>query len=160
MTILVLPFSSSTVGQLTFDISTLTSVRNLEALFTIAILQISLSLERLSRLSINLQAWRDSNPQLPVLETGALPIELQAYSQFAITQNTNSPFRAIERSSLPDLNRLPLPYQGSALPAELRELKTEFVLLHAIKRTQNPTHLVHFRAGDGTRTRDQQLGRL
>ena len=28
---------------------------------------------------LNWQAWQDSNLQLPVLETGALPIELQAY---------------------------------------------------------------------------------
>ena len=27
----------------------------------------------------NWQEWRDSNPQPPVLETGALPIELHSY---------------------------------------------------------------------------------
>src|SRR5690606_30734446 len=38
------------------------------------------SLSRLLQTAIQLQARRDSNPQPPVLETGALPIELRTYA--------------------------------------------------------------------------------
>ena len=55
------------------------------------------------------------------------------------------------------LNRWPLPYQGSALPTELRKRSDFFerVAFH-MHRSEH----FQFWAGDGTRTRDQQLGRL
>src|SRR6187401_1408794 len=46
------------------------------------------------------QARRDSNPQLPVLETGALPIELLAYLQSGGLRPRGPPY-ALTRGTLP-----------------------------------------------------------
>src|SRR3984893_4573900 len=84
------------------------------------------------------QARRESNPQPPVLETGALPIELLAYTQLAswragelahaITnhQVTQSPSHQLLRLLV-----------GSVLPAEaaeLRELQSFRCLLLVLRR--------------------------
>jgi hypothetical protein len=61
--------SSSRVGQATFDISTRTSWKNFAIFLNI------FYVVRSSNTALKLwQAWRDSNPQHPVLETGALTV--------------------------------------------------------------------------------------
>src|SRR3954470_6791406 len=59
------------------------------------------------------------------------------------------PFRLLP-SSRAGLNRGPHPYQGCALPTELRERSYPLT----------PAASCGLQAGDGTRTRDPQLGRL
>ena len=57
------------------------------------------------------QARRDSNPQPPVLETGALPIELRTY--------TSSPRRSSAAWLGTESNRRHHDFQSCALPTEL-----------------------------------------
>src|SRR4029077_8200879 len=57
--------------------------------------------------SSNWQARRDSNPQLPVLETGALPIELLAYEPLlALFVSRMFPAEPAELAHLETLGRL------------------------------------------------------
>ena len=74
MTIIVCPLSSVREGQLTFPISNLTSLRNLLIFLNISPVHLNLP----AAVPILEQAWRDSNPQPPDLESGALAIVLQA----------------------------------------------------------------------------------
>ena len=62
---------SFAVGQVTLKASCLTSWINFKGFF-------------IYNLKLNWQERRESNPQPPVLETGALPIELHSYSVYSI----------------------------------------------------------------------------
>ncbi len=75
MTRIVDPLSSVIFGHTTFDISTLTSLKYLID----RSVHVAIASSAYFRIMIFWQARRDSNPQQPVLETGALPIELLAY---------------------------------------------------------------------------------
>jgi hypothetical protein len=87
------PFSSGQLGHVTFVISFLTSLINFfesSTIFAIFaarlddILSLSRRLPTYHKLApkelFSWQARRDLNPQQPVLETGALPVELLAYT--------------------------------------------------------------------------------
>ena len=76
MTTKVDPFNSLHLGQETFFISNLTSEKNFLILFIYASNQSNSQIQ----FFLFLQEWQGSNPQPPVLETGALPIELHSFS--------------------------------------------------------------------------------
>src|SRR5215475_4207516 len=74
ITTIVVPTTSSRVGKLTFRISVRTSDRN-----SLAFVHQFIAWASILCPSQRLKDWqgrRDSNPQPPVLETGALPLEL------------------------------------------------------------------------------------
>ena len=75
MTRMVEPLSSIQDGQATLDISILTSLKYLNVLSVIFAIKMPVFFKFW-------QARRDLNPQQPVLETGALPIELLACKLF------------------------------------------------------------------------------
>ena len=65
--------SSSRVGQLTLENSTRTSLQKL------------VNFAHIPRLQTSWQVWQDSNLQPLVLETSALPIELQTYFHYRVS---------------------------------------------------------------------------
>ena len=71
ITIIVWPLNCPRDGQLTFDISVFTSLRNL-LIFWIIIFRSVYVIPDTRFYLKEQQAWRDLNPQPPVLETGAL----------------------------------------------------------------------------------------
>src|SRR4030095_10965880 len=84
---------------------------------------------------------------LDALRVHATILRGEVVAVFAVVAGENDFVSAhlrfrFSKSLRPGWTRGPLPYQGSALPTELRE--------------QPPTD----RAGDGARTRDIELGRL
>ena len=77
-TIIVVTIVSRRDGQVTFAISRRTCCTNSPGfVFAIYVLTFHLPFSFSGRRS-EWQEWRDSNPQPPVLETGALPIELHS----------------------------------------------------------------------------------
>ncbi len=71
-TMMVVTSVSLRVGQVTFASSLLTSWKKMRGFRFI-----SANLQACYR---EWQEWRDSNPQPPVLETGALPVELHSFA--------------------------------------------------------------------------------
>ena len=78
-----------------------------------------------------------------------------------VTPSPPSP--SLQPSSRAGLNRGPHPYQGCALPTELRERRPAYPLASGDRQvplTGESERKLCLEAGDGTRTRDPQLGRL
>lgn len=76
--------------------------------------------------------WWDSNPQPPASEAGAQPVELHPSgmvglggfepptSRLSGARSNQMSYRPVKWSGRPGSNRLPPPWQGGALPDELR----------------------------------------
>ena len=96
-TMTVVTATSLRVGHVTFDVSLRTSCTNFSG-FAICRFssfrqtsRFAFSLHKTCRLVRGWQEWRDSNPQPPVLETGALPVELHSSSYEIISVTTPDP---------------------------------------------------------------------
>ena len=112
-TIAVVKIVSFLVGQVTLLTSCLTSFKN----FNGAVLAIIIFF------LLYWQERRDSNPQPPVLETGALPIELRSYISYIIS------FYSIILDTTPAPTVLP--------PSLIANLKPSSIAIGAPKFTSN-----------------------